>query len=137
MYDYSLFDQVQHYALTKLYNQMLINWCSLEYRDRIDCYGHCPGPVFSSIARHSPIGVRLFAYSFMGVLFQGIARGGRHVVYSCMKPRANHKSGTYRWMMHERALSEDSMNREYIDQLMQHANDVVDELERKYLMSKL
>lgn len=132
VYEYNVLDQVNHYAMTKLYNQMLINHCSMRYRNKIDCYGHCPGPVYSSIARHSPLLLTLFAYCFMGVLFQGIERGGRHIVYSCMKPREHHKSGTYRWMMHQPELSEDSMNRFYIDQLMRHANAVVDELEQKY-----
>ena len=132
VYSYSLIGQVTHYAETKMWNQMLINYHVDKYKDKIDFYGHCPGPVFSEIARHAPIYARLFAYAFMGVLFQGIGRGGRHIVYSCMQPRQLYPSGTYHWMQYDVDLSKDSLNKKYQQQLMDHANQIVNELEHKY-----
>ena len=42
VYEYRLFEQVSHYAYAKMWNQMLINHCVEAYKDKIDCYGHCP-----------------------------------------------------------------------------------------------
>eukprot|EP01084_Bolivina_argentea_P105170 188275_1 len=131
-YNYSLTGQVSHYAETKMWNQMLINYLVERYKNKIDCYGHCPGPVFSEIARHAPMYMRLFAYAFMGILFQGVDRGGRHIVYSCMQPREIYKSGTYHWMQHDVSLSKDSLDKRYIGELMEHAYKIVTELELKY-----
>ena len=130
--NYSLMGQVDHYGNTKLWNQMLINYYADEYKDKIDCYGHCPGPVYSEIARHAPWYMRLFAHSFMGVLFQGIDRGGQHIVYSCMQSRDKYPSGTYHWMQWDAPLSEDSLNKEYQNELMKHVKEIIDELEQRH-----
>ena len=131
-YEYALIGQVDHYAETKMWNQMLINYYSDLYQDKIDLYGHCPGPVFSEIARHAQWYMQVFAHAFMGVLFQGIDRGGQHIVYSIMQSRDRYPSGTYHWMQHQVELSKDSLNKEYQDQLMKHTNEIIDELEQKY-----
>ena len=131
-YQYTIINQVQHYAETKLYNQMICNYFVNKLNDKIDVYAVCPGGVASGIAKHAPLIGRILAKGFFNVCFQSIQRAGKHIIYAAIKPRKLLPTGSYFWMMHQPKLSNQSTNKDNIKELIGDVQEYLKEFELKY-----
>ena len=111
---------------------MLANDISNKYDNLVDCYGTCPGPVATGIAKHAALPARLLGYFCMNILFQTPERGAFHIIRTASKPSQIMKNGTYHWMMYQKPRSEPSLNQNNIQNLNKITEKFVKELEEKY-----
>jgi NAD(P)-dependent dehydrogenase (short-subunit alcohol dehydrogenase family) len=134
-YNYDILQQVSHYAVTKLYNQMFCNYLvNSRQAPNFHVFSVCPGPVNTSIARHAPWYLRLFAMIFIGVVFQDCIKGARHVMYSVAKPAKLLLKNFvhYRTMQYERPLSKASIDKQNIAELMTDVQTLLREIKKTH-----